>query len=302
MRLKGLDLNLLIVLDALLELQSVSRTAERLHLSQPAISSALGRLRDYFGDDILAVQGKRMHPTALAQALRSQVRESLRTIEDLIATSATFEPATTQRTFRVVASDYVAATLLVDLARHLAETAPHIALEIVHPSDDSVALIEDGHADILIAPDSITSLNLPFDELWLDHQVAMGWREHPALAMPVIGEPALLAAGHVEVAMGNRSQRSFGDVQAEQLGKRRRIEVTVASFAMLPWFLIGTHRLAITHERLALAMARHFPLACAALPFELPPMRMVAQYHHARAADDGLAWFRARLVELAAAF
>ena len=69
MRFKGLDLNLLVALNGLMETRSVSRAAERLHLSQPAMSAALGRLRDYFGDELLVLQGKRMFPTAYAEAL-----------------------------------------------------------------------------------------------------------------------------------------------------------------------------------------------------------------------------------------
>src|SRR5687768_16369244 len=104
MRFKGLDLNLLMAFDTLLHTRSVSRAADRMHLSQAAMSSALGRLRDYFGDQILVVQGKRMYPTAFAASLVPQIRECLRQVEAVIATSPTFDPATSARSFRIVGS------------------------------------------------------------------------------------------------------------------------------------------------------------------------------------------------------
>lgn len=107
MRFKGLDLNLLLAFDTLLHTRSVSRAADRMHLSQAAMSSALGRLREYFGDEILIVQGKRMYPTAFAESLVPRVKECLRRVKDVISTSPTFDPGTSERTFRIVVSDYI---------------------------------------------------------------------------------------------------------------------------------------------------------------------------------------------------
>ena len=91
MRFKGLDLNLFVAFDTLLDARSVTRAAERLHLSQAAMSAALGRLRDFFSDEILVVQGKRMYPTAFAQNLVPQVQECLRQIGAMLLTSSDFE-------------------------------------------------------------------------------------------------------------------------------------------------------------------------------------------------------------------
>ena len=94
MRFKGLDLNLLAALDLLLEERNVSRAAERLHLTQPAVSAALARLRDYFGDPILAPQGKRMIPTAQALALQPMLKQLLSQVDTMVAQSTRFDPAT----------------------------------------------------------------------------------------------------------------------------------------------------------------------------------------------------------------
>ena len=124
MNLRQIDLNLLVAFNVLIETRSVSRAAEVLHLSQPAMSAALGRLRDYFGDDLLVLQGKRMFPTAYAESLVPMVQETLRQIDTLISTSTSFDPATSQRTFRLFASDYITAAIIAPLSRRLASSAP----------------------------------------------------------------------------------------------------------------------------------------------------------------------------------
>src|SRR5262249_26314135 len=128
MRFRDLDLNLLVVLDALLAEENVSRAAERLRLTQPAISSSLGRLRRHFNDDLLVKRGRRMTPTPLAESLRAAVGEILAQIQDVADTRPHFDPASAKHTFVVVASDYVAATLLADAVARLQKVAPNITI------------------------------------------------------------------------------------------------------------------------------------------------------------------------------
>ena len=123
MRFQGLDLNLLLALDVLIEERSVSRAAERLHLSQPAMSAALRRLRDYFNDPILAAHGKRMIPTPHALALREQLRALLTDIERMVSISTQFDPAQSERRFRVGASDYLTTVLFTRLVPQLERVA-----------------------------------------------------------------------------------------------------------------------------------------------------------------------------------
>jgi DNA-binding transcriptional LysR family regulator len=298
MRFKGLDLNLLMAFDALLDTRSVSRAADRMHLSQAAMSSALGRLREYFGDEILIVQGKRMYPTAFAESLVPRVKECLRQVEEVISTSPTFDPATSQRTFRIVASDYVTGVLLAPLVADLVHTAPRIRIEILLPHDDVVSQIEDGDIDLLITPEDYVSNDLPAEVLYEEEHVVAGWSENP-LVQKAISESDLFAAGHVAVSIGNQRVVSYGDKQLESLGKTRRVEVVAPSFTLVPWLLEGTQRLALMHERLAISMARHFPIAYTALPFPMPPLKEMVQFHVARASDEGLTWLRGELRTIA---
>jgi DNA-binding transcriptional LysR family regulator len=298
MRFKGLDLNLLVAFDTLLHTRSVSQAAHRMHLSQAAMSSALGRLREYFGDEILIVQGKRMYPTAFAESLIPRVKECLRRAEDVISTSPTFDPGTSERTFRIVASDYVIAVVLSPLVAQFVESAPGIRIEMFLPSDPVVKQVENGDVDLLITPENYVSLDLPAELLYEEQHVVVGWSENPLVQKP-ISEKDLFAAGHVGVSIGNQRTISLGDKQLESLGKTRRVEIVAPSFTLVPWLLQGTSRLAIMHERLATVMADHLPIASTPLPFAMPPLREMVQFHFARASDEGLTWLRDELKAVA---
>lgn len=294
MRFKGLDLNLLVALDVLLDCRSVSRAAERLNLSQPAISAALSRLRHYFDDDILVANGKRMHPTAYAEGLIPQLRSCLRDLDALISSSTTFDPATSQRTFSIVASDYVTVAVLAPLVSQLVETAPGVRLEMLAPSDESSRQLAEGGVDLLITPEGFHRPGLPAEVLFSERHVIAGWKENPIFRGEVT-EADVLGLGHVSVAIGVQRTPSFADREMAAMGKTRRVEVTAASFTTVPWLLLNTQRVSIMHERMARTMAGHFPIAYAPLPFDFPLMHELVQHHPARANDEGLIWMRRRL-------
>ena len=296
MRFRGLDLNLLVALEALLSTRSVSRAAERLNLSQPAMSAALGRLRDYFRDDILVVQGKRMHPTAFAESLHGRLLETLGELDDLISTSTLFDPATSERSFRIAASDYIIAAVLAPVVARLASEAPGIRVDFVAPSETVEQLLEEGKLDLVVTPEDFIARDQPADLLFEERLVVAGWAENPIFDAPM-SEEALYAHGHIAVAFGAQRTPSFGDRQVELRGKPRRVELIANSFTVLPWLLRGTLRLAVMHERLARSVADHFPIRFAELPFEVPPMLEMVQYHRARAGDDGLSWLRRQILD-----
>ncbi len=249
MRFKGLDLNLLVAFSVLMDTRSVSRAAEQLNLSQPAMSAALGRLRDYFGDDLLVLQGKRMFPTPYAESLVPMVQDTLRRIDALITTSTSFDPATSQRVFRLIASDYITAAVIAPLSRRLAHVAPGIRLETVLPSDGSADLIAQGAFDLLITPEEFINPGQPAELLFVERHVIVGWKGNPVFAGEVTLED-VLRAGHVGIQMGNQRTSAFADSIMEKLGHFRRMEMTASSFTVVPWLIIETSRLALMHERL----------------------------------------------------
>lgn len=296
-RFKRFDLNLLVALDALLRERSVSKAAEQLHLSQPAMSAALGRLREYFNDDILVLQGKRMVPTAHAQGIAPIVEKAVADIEALLSASTVFDPATSQRTFRICASDYVTVVLLLPLLAELEKTAPHVRIEIRSPSPEALPALERGEIDFLLTPEQYTAKEHPRQLLFEERHVAVGWKKNPVFRAPLT-EEAFFEHGQVVIALSHAP--SFAEEEMGELNRRRRVDIVCSSFLAVPWLLPSTRRLAVMHERLARIMVQKHPLAIAPLPFAFPVMREMVQYHAARESDGGIQWLLKRMLERAA--
>ncbi|KUR74972.1 LysR family transcriptional regulator [Novosphingobium sp. FSW06-99] len=298
MRFKELDLNLLIVFATLMETRSVTRTGERLSLTQPAASAALRRLRAYFGDPMLVQVGKRMHPTPFAEALYPQIQRALTQVQHAIATPAGFDPATSSRRFRINASDYVMVAVLVELAARVRAHAPAIQLEVQLPTESNAEDLENGRIDVLIAPEQLLAPWHPSEFLYEEEQVVVGWNGNPALDGGLT-EERFFAASHVGVALGVQRAATFADTQLARMGRQRRIAIEVASFASVPWFLQGTDRLAVLHKRLVRAMMPQFDLAYVPMPFPFPRLREMVQFHESRRDDAGLVWLREQLRQAA---
>jgi LysR family transcriptional regulator, nod-box dependent transcriptional activator len=298
MRFKRLDLNLLVVLHALLRERSVSKAAQHLNLSQPAVSSALSRLREYFNDDILVVHGKKMVPTAHAQSIEPMVVKALTDIEALISTSTIFDPATSLRTFRISASDYMTIVLLQPLVTELEKSAPGLRIEISPPTPSARTRLESGEIDFLLVPEECMASEHPSEILFEERQVVVGWKKNPVFRAPLT-EDVFFGQGQVIVLLSHSP--SFAEQEMGELGRRRHVEILCPSFMSVPWMLVNSNRLAVMHERLARIIVEKLPLAVAPLPFPFPVMKAVVQYHAARERDGGLQWMLGRILERAAA-
>lgn len=300
MRLKGLDLNLLVALDILLEERSVSRAAKRLHLSQPAASAALGRLRNYFQDDLLVLHGKRLIPTSFAENLLPELKRVTRQIDDLISMSTEFDPALSERLFRFMASDYLVTVLMTRVLAMLATRAPRVKLDMRLPEDSVYQVFERGEIDLMLIPEEFLSANHPALLLFEEPHVVVGWEGNPLLGKKIT-RSGFFAASHVAVTLGPNRDPSFTERNMEKLGMQRKIDVYAPHFSAVPWLLLNTPRLAVMQERLARKFTQVLPLKMAPLPFAFPIMRLMAQFHSARESDQGLKWFMRLLQESAVA-
>ena len=176
MRLDRFDLNLLVVLDALLEERNVTKASERLHIGQSATSGALARLRDYFGDELLLPVGRRLMLTPLAQSLVEPVRDTLVRARAAISIKPGFDPATAQRRFSVRASDYVTTVMLAAAVAQLAALAPGVSLDIRSPPRNVAEVLDHGDVDLLVLPEQyVAALDQPQLRLFEDTQVCMVW-------------------------------------------------------------------------------------------------------------------------------
>ncbi|MYH62531.1 MAG: LysR family transcriptional regulator [Caldilineaceae bacterium SB0675_bin_29] len=294
MRLKGLDLNLLVALDVLLDERNVSRAAERLYVSQPAASAALGRLRDYFKDELLVLHGKRMIPTSYAENLQPEVRQILAQVDNMVSMTAEFDPLRSERVFRFMASDYITTVLLIPMASELERLAPGVWLDTRLPDEAIQLEFERGEIDVMLVPEEFTVAKHPSELVFEESHVIVGWAENPIFQREVSKE-AFFNASHVGVRIGPDRDMTFTERNVEALGQPRKMAVFAPNFSVVPWFLVGTHRLAVMQQRLVATYKSVMALATAPLPFEFPSMRLMAQYHSARTADQGLLWLLDRI-------
>ena len=272
MRLDRFDLNLLIALDALLDERNVTRAADRLRLGQSAASAALGRLREFFEDELLTPVGRQFELTPLAQALVEPVKDTLIRARAAISTKPSFDPSKVSRTFRICASDYATYVLVSRVAIALAQRAAGFQLEISHLPKHVEQVFPLGDIDLMILPEQYASrISHPQMHLLSDDHVCMMDRARK-LKRGKLTEDDYFAARHVNVRLGEAGTVSFEELFFPRVGRQRQVACTVDSYCLLPRMLCGTDRIATTHRLLAQDLARHYPVKYVDFPFEIPKL------------------------------
>lgn len=294
MRLGHFDMNLFVVLDALLDLKSVTKASERLCIGASATSSALGRLREHFHDDLLVQIGRRMELTPLAESLREPVRDILLRSQSTLISKDSFDPAAAQRHFVFNASDYSATVFLAPLVRHLSHVAPGISLDIVGLGNNNLAKLERGEVDIAIYPESNASLNHPASFLFEDDYVCTVWADSHHSGTRINFEN-YLSAKHIVVRTGEQRIPSFEEWFLKAHGINRQVAATSSNFTAQPLIVIGTNYIATMHRRLAQLYAGILPLRLLEPEFVTPKLRIVMQWNHYNNSDAGHRWLREQL-------
>ena len=290
----GLDLNLLVALDALFAEMSVSRAGERLHLSQYATSGALARLRKVFSDPLLVPVGRKMTLTPLAKGLVEPVRELLLQAEAIRNNNPAFNPAASTRKFRMMMSDYVETVVMTEALPRIEKIGPGVTLELIPIVEGSQAL-ERGEIDLAITPARLLAPDHPSERLFEDEFTCIVWSGNTRVGS-TISLKTYLSLGHVVVRFGRHQQLpTFDEWFVEQFGRERRIEVVTTAFNLVPQLLIGTSRIATLHRRLAVFYARYLPLKLVAPPVAIPRLEEHTQWHKSRDRDPGTVWLRSML-------
>ncbi|WP_083748754.1 LysR family transcriptional regulator [Pelomonas sp. KK5] len=298
MRFNKLDLNLLVVLDALLSTRSVSRAAEKVFLSQPATSLSLSRLRSYFEDELLVSVGKTQVLTPLAAELIKPVRDVLLQIQTVTRARPSFDPATSSRRFVIESSDYVISVLLSEVVRRVAEVAPMMQFDLRAINTLTHQHLDGGEIELLITPEFSTVEGHPSEPLFEDTFSCLMWRGH-RLAKAELTVEDYLDAGHVGVEwIGGR--RVTYDAQLLTAARQaRRQEIIAPNFTLVPQLLEGTQRIATLPTRLATAMSERFDVVVLPCPLQIPGFTELLQWHKHHERDPGLVWLRSILKETA---
>jgi DNA-binding transcriptional LysR family regulator len=299
MRFNKLDLNLLVVLNALLTERSISRAAEKIHLSQPATSNALSRLRDYFEDELLVSSGRQLLLTPRAESLIEPVREVLMRIDSTIAAQPEFDPASESRDFTLLASDFTMTVLIPPLLESLFKEAPGIRIHIRSQADRPDEVLEQGKADFLIIPSQFLSKNHPSAALFEEDYVCVTWEGNTRVRERLLLDD-YLSCGHVTANFsGDRQGTTFDGWFMDSFEVARRVEVTAPSMAALPAMVIGTDRIATVHRRVAERAATYLPVRLWEPPLKIPRLVQTLQWHKYKSNDAATIWLRQRLIEVA---
>ncbi|KJL47328.1 Nodulation protein D 2 [Microbacterium hydrocarbonoxydans] len=294
--LSRLDLNLLVALDALLTERSVTRAAERLHLSQPALSASLARLRTHFGDPILARRGNTYELTPFALRLAEHTTTALDAARRVFESQATWEPSESVREFLIYGSDYGFTTIGRVVSELAAERAPGVRFRFALHNP---LIVEDATnrlraADGMVIPHGFLT-DLPFADLWHDTWVGLVAEENEAvgdvLSMENISE--LPWAMHYQ----SRSAFTSAERQVQQLGVEPHVEVVVESFMSLPLFIAGTRRIGLVQAALAPIVQRVGGLRIVGLPFDATPLTNALWWHPVHGRDPEHAWMRELFAE-----
>lgn len=304
MQLNRFDLNWLIALDALLREKNVTRAAERVYVSQPSMSAALQKLRDYFDDPLLVRVGRDMELTPRGLSLVEPVREALLRIQATLGTQPTFDPATVKRVFTVIVTDEALPNLVSAVMRRLAKEAPGIQCHVEQISHTSLTRLEYGDADLCLCLDLLRLFslraypeNLRYVELRSVRWVAAACREHPGLADELSLEQ-YQSLPHV-FARPNGHTAPVEELVRRLVNMDLDVRATTQSLIELPLMLPGTPLIATVPERVARLAATVVPLRIFALPFDTLHGHEVLLWHKRNEPDPGHAWLRTLFIEVA---
>ncbi|WP_075790940.1 LysR family transcriptional regulator [Massilia putida] len=296
MRFKRLDLNLVVALDALLAERSVTRAGQRLNISQTTLSDALGRLRDYFNDELLIQVGRKMVPTPLGESLVGPARNMLLQAEAMVNTKPSFDPGAAVRSFTLMMSDYISTVLISKVAPALSRIAPHVTLDVLPHSSVPWESLARGETDFLIMPQAYLSSDHPSEPLFDDSFVCIVATDNE-LVGDTIDLEQFMRMGHVLTRFGNNRTPSIDEWFFKRFGNERRIEMITMGFYAVPQAIVGTNRIATIQRTLADYYATMLPIRVVDHLFELPTISTGLQWNRFADSDPGMAWMRSVLRE-----
>jgi DNA-binding transcriptional LysR family regulator len=299
MRLSEIDLNLLVVFEAIYREGNLTRAAKKLHLTQPALSHALSRLRELFGDPLFSRTGRAMVPTPFARNMIVPVREALTTLERSLFPGQTFDAKGSQRRFLVGVRDVLEATLLPALMVQLQSEARGVELYSIRiPSQELEAELIAGTIDAAIDIGMPMGAAIRHAALSEDAFALVARRDHPAFEQALDLE-AYLALSHVLVSSRHKGP-GLVDVVLHRMGKRRRIALRCQN-DLAACHVVAQSDLVLTMpERYAELVNRGFDNVVHPLPLQVPPVDVHLYWHTGTEREPALVWLREQLLKLRA--
>lgn len=284
------DLNLLAALDALLDERSVSGAAARLHLSQPAMSRTLARIRDTTGDPILIRAGRTMVPSPRAMAVRNEVSALVRRARSLLLPDRELEPATLERTFTIRCHDALLPSLGTDLVCRLRQEAPNVTLRFLAESASDAVDLRAGSVDLDIGSAKPSSLQLCSEQVAEDVLAVVLRPDHPCARGKLTAEKYADAL-HVVVSRRGRLRDPLDDA-LQSMGLTRRVVASAPTSSAALHLVRGCNLIAVVASRPCSGLARSMGLVIRPLPISATPIQIVQSWHAHLDGDVAHQWLR----------
>lgn len=308
MNIENFDLNLLVSFDALMRERNVSRAAEQLNISQPAMSNSLKRLRGLLSDPLLVRTTRGMQPTERALQLEPIVRQSLSFAEAALSPTTVFAPETSQRVFRLQVSDYVEGILIASLVNYLQEHAPDITLDVLTLSDASFQDLEKGKVDLAINRFDDIPQSFYQRSIWHDSFSCLVNSQHKLVHNNTLEQ--YLKAGHIWVnktgigvatgmSQDNSHKRGWVDDALAEVNCERNIRVFTRHYQIVPLLVDQTDLIATLPTRAALSYQHHKALTIIEPPFFISPIEIKMVWSPLLHHNSAHQWIRQVLVDLA---
>jgi DNA-binding transcriptional LysR family regulator len=291
--LHGVDLNLLTMLEALFETRSVTRAGDRLDLSQPAASRALGRLRRTLADPLFVRGSDGLVPTRRAMALREPLAEALAAVRAMVAGPA-FDPATATGSVRLIAPDFDAAALIPPLRAAFATQAPSLDIVLLPRRDDALASLAADEADLALGVFATAPAGFRRQRLYSDTMICALRRDHPVLARGLT-LARFAALDHMLISITGEGGGVVDDALAVR-GLTRRIALRVPSFLAAPLVVARSDLIVTMPRRVAREFAAFAPIALVEPPLPIPAFTVSQLWHERQHTDARHAWLRRTLV------
>ncbi len=288
--MQNIDLRLLLLFDEVFKTASLSRAAERLEMSQPGASLALGRLRQHFGDTLFVRTSAGMEPTPLAQAVVPTVRAAIAALQATMSYRLQFEPADTDRSFRISMTDVGQIVMLPALLNRLSELAPHVRVEVTTIDKQIHKALAAGELDLAVG--FVTYLEDQFLQqlLFEDAFCCLARTGHPRIGAE-ISRRQYEQESHVVVATSGTGHQML-DQTLDKLKVRRRVSVGIPNFLGLATIIGATDYLCTLPRRAGELMAARGEVKLLALPFKVPSYPVMQHWHARQAQDPGHLWLR----------
>ncbi len=295
MNLEKINLNLLVALDALLAEQHVTRAANKLHLSQSAMSIALSQLRELLKDDILVRDGQVMTPTRRALELQPRLHKILEEIKKIVYQTPVFDPGTAVQTFRIGMTDYSEFLVLPRLMSILAAKAPGISLKIINLNLlDHHSVFESERLDLAVGVLFETTTPLQTQCLLSETQVCVARKDHP-LMKKKLTLTRFLQAKHLAINLHSLPVLGRVDKALQQLGVKRQVAQATPHMVTAFHLLRHTDYLMTSMRHLAEALATPLGLAIQELPFATEPLEILMAWPKSLTSDPAHSWLRSQI-------